>query len=490
MKAHSTVLIVDDHPAVRTIISRVLQTQPYELLMASNGVEALEIAERVRPDLILLDVMMPNGMNGFEVCRRLRANPDLKDVPVLMITALDDRESRLEGINSGADDFIVKPFDPVELQARVANITKLNRFRRLVVERLKFEWVVEESDEGYLIVGGDDHILYANSRAKLFLNLPPHVPLAENQLKFLSTIRKLYNCEPAKLWENWPADENIQDKAARYLIRPETQQAAAFWLKVTGLSLPLGNETWYAIRLRDVTQQMTERRDVWQLHSMIFHKLRTPFTSILMSLELLNKYGADMNPKERSSVYDSALSQAERLNHVIDSMLKYVNSTALSSQHESFPVGQVEDLVRKASESLEITHVDCHIAPEIYFHQLRLTDDTLTMIMWEVLRNAQKFHPEKMPHITVDVEQVSPNMARLKVMDDGVYLSPEQLIAVWQPYYQGERDFTGELPGAGLGLTAVAMLTWQVGGKYQIYNRSDRPGVIVELILPIGEPHI
>jgi putative two-component system response regulator len=80
----------------------------------------------VIPDLILLDVMMP-GMDGFEVCRRLRADSVLGEVPILMITALDDRSSRLQGIQAGADDFITKPIDSVELLARVQGITRLNR---------------------------------------------------------------------------------------------------------------------------------------------------------------------------------------------------------------------------------------------------------------------------------------------------------------------------------------------------------------------------
>src|SRR5512147_3079242 len=111
-------LIVDDTLAGRETLRALLGSSHYQLEFASNGPEALAAAARLIPDLILLDVMMP-GMDGFEVCRRLRTDHNLAEVPIIMVTALDDRESRLQGLDAGADDFISKPFDRAELRARV-----------------------------------------------------------------------------------------------------------------------------------------------------------------------------------------------------------------------------------------------------------------------------------------------------------------------------------------------------------------------------------
>lgn len=134
MEHKSTILIVDDEPIGRETLKAMLRTQGHIIEIAQNGVEALEMASALTPDLILLDVMMP-GMDGYDVCRRLRADPLLAEVPVIMVTALDDRDSRLEGIEAGADDFISKPFDRVELRTRVQTIIRLNRYRRLLAER-------------------------------------------------------------------------------------------------------------------------------------------------------------------------------------------------------------------------------------------------------------------------------------------------------------------------------------------------------------------
>ena len=139
---HSTILIVDDEPSGRDLLKRLLSVEGYQLALASSGPEALTKAAELTPDLILLDVMMPD-MDGFEVCRRLRSDPLLAEVPIIIVTALDDNEARLQGLRIGADDFVTKPFDQIELQARVRTITRLNRYRRLLSERAQREQAEE-----------------------------------------------------------------------------------------------------------------------------------------------------------------------------------------------------------------------------------------------------------------------------------------------------------------------------------------------------------
>ncbi|MFM2005911.1 MAG: hypothetical protein RLZZ09_1566 [Pseudomonadota bacterium] len=142
----SLVLIVDDSVAARETLIDALEGQGYELYQAGGGAEALALADGLKPDVILLDVMMPE-MDGFEVCRRLRADTELAEAPVLMVTALDDRASRLKGIEAGADDFIAKPIDRIEMRARVRTITRLNRYRKLREEHTRLERALEELSE-------------------------------------------------------------------------------------------------------------------------------------------------------------------------------------------------------------------------------------------------------------------------------------------------------------------------------------------------------
>ncbi len=138
----STVLIVDDDPTAREALVAILEGEGYELRLAKDGIQALEMLKQLQPDLILLDVMMP-AMTGFEVCQRIRATPALAEVPILLLTALDDRDSRLRGIESGADDFLSKPPDRRELVARVRTITRLNRYRTLMEQRENIRLMAE-----------------------------------------------------------------------------------------------------------------------------------------------------------------------------------------------------------------------------------------------------------------------------------------------------------------------------------------------------------
>lgn len=127
----ASVLIVDDELYTREALLALLGVEGYRLLVAEDGIQALEILEKSAVDLVLLDVMMP-GMDGYQVCRHIRNTPSLAELPVVMVTALDDRDSRLKGIMVGADDFLTKPYDSDELRARVRTITRLNRYRRLL----------------------------------------------------------------------------------------------------------------------------------------------------------------------------------------------------------------------------------------------------------------------------------------------------------------------------------------------------------------------
>ena len=120
--ARPLILVVDDEERNRKLMEALLVPQGYLTVMAEDGQAAIAAVEQHHPDLVLLDVMMP-GMDGFEVCRRLKERKEY--LPVLMITSLNDRESRLKGIESGADDFLSKPVDRDELRLKVRNFLSM-----------------------------------------------------------------------------------------------------------------------------------------------------------------------------------------------------------------------------------------------------------------------------------------------------------------------------------------------------------------------------
>ena len=113
------ILIVDDTKDILAVVSRRLQSWGYEALTAESGEEGLQIAEEHLPDLILLDIMMPK-MKGRDVCARLKANPKTERIPVIFLTALGLADHIKAGMDLGAEDYIVKPFEPAELKERIA----------------------------------------------------------------------------------------------------------------------------------------------------------------------------------------------------------------------------------------------------------------------------------------------------------------------------------------------------------------------------------
>jgi signal transduction histidine kinase len=136
-----TVLIIDDTPANLQVLVRFLADSGYRTLIAEDGISALEQLARVKPDLILLDVTMPE-MDGFETCRKLKASPELKEIPVLFLTARSDISDKLMGFNAGGQDYITKPIQKEEVIARVnAHLTILRQKRQLeaiIEQRQKF----------------------------------------------------------------------------------------------------------------------------------------------------------------------------------------------------------------------------------------------------------------------------------------------------------------------------------------------------------------
>src|SRR4249919_3149124 len=124
-----TILVVDDDPDIARFVEVNLRSAGYDVAVAADGEEALEKAGELRPDLVLLDVMMPR-IDGFEVAQRLRKNPQTANTSIIMLTAKALSADKVTGLQSGADDYIIKPFDPIELLARVKGTLRRAREMR------------------------------------------------------------------------------------------------------------------------------------------------------------------------------------------------------------------------------------------------------------------------------------------------------------------------------------------------------------------------
>jgi putative two-component system response regulator len=145
----NVVLVIDDDPLPRMVAEALLRAEGYTVITADEGLAGVKLAREARPDLVLLDVVMP-GLNGFGVCEKLRQTPEVADVPIVMVTTLDDRASRIRGLECGADDFLSKPLDPSELRARVRTIMRLNRYRRMATLTADLAAAYDATLEGWV----------------------------------------------------------------------------------------------------------------------------------------------------------------------------------------------------------------------------------------------------------------------------------------------------------------------------------------------------
>ncbi|TMV08558.1 phosphate regulon transcriptional regulatory protein PhoB [Ruegeria sediminis] len=139
-----TVLVVEDEPAQREVLAYNLEAEGFRVSRAANGDEALLLVDEESPDIIVLDWMMPN-LSGIEVCRRLKSKPETRSIPIIMLSARTEEVDKVRGLETGADDYVVKPYSVVELMARVR--TQLRRVRPATVGlRLEYEDIVLDSE--------------------------------------------------------------------------------------------------------------------------------------------------------------------------------------------------------------------------------------------------------------------------------------------------------------------------------------------------------
>jgi Response regulators consisting of a CheY-like receiver domain and a winged-helix DNA-binding domain len=181
-----TILAIDDEKMNREFYFGLLKYKGYNVLKAENGEDALEILRNASVDLVLLDVMMP-GISGFDVLKSIRENKKLQSLPVIIITALADKENRLKGLQLGADDFIAKPFDVDELVVKIGSQIKLAFLRNQIFEKGKLVNIVDRLDEGIIITDSKFMPIVTNFKAKNILGMK------EEPENILTHFKKIFN---------------------------------------------------------------------------------------------------------------------------------------------------------------------------------------------------------------------------------------------------------------------------------------------------------
>ena len=194
MNQQHTILIVDDDPLNRKLLDAQLSSDQYDTIIAADGYAAMEKAKSENPDLILLDVMMP-GLDGYEVTERLKEDPETMDIPIILITALDETEDKIKGLECGADEFLNKPVNTAELLARVKSLLRLKLYKDQLKSRKQSQHIFTE-------------IKNIGELSEQSVNLPT-ILLVEDQEKDIRLIQNFLKGETYQLEEVKTGEEAL-----------------------------------------------------------------------------------------------------------------------------------------------------------------------------------------------------------------------------------------------------------------------------------------
>lgn len=469
------ILIIDDDKTSRLALRRLLEREGYLVEVAACGQEGLQLCHSLQPDVVLTDVIMPD-MDGYELCRRVRKDSELSDIPVIMLTSLEDHNSRVIGIEAGADDFLSKPFEPSLLKARVRTVTRLNRYRRIQTQRSRLVWVVENANEGYVLCDEAGRVAFSNVKSRQLLNLPAQT----DDFNLYPHLRREFTLLPSEAWEKWP---HLDEQEDLQLLRPETESLPACWLEVKAITHQLGGANETLLRVADITTEMNTQQSVWTFESLISHKLRTPLTKISWGVTFLSKKAHKLSPEQIAEFATQAQGGVQELQSELEEVLAYINAPTAVPDGQGLALDNIKHVVQEASEQLQLTKVKLEpwaILPPSVF----LSKPAFDLICFELLQNCKKFHPSGDPEVTITVSFEN-GFVHITFTDNGTGLSPHQLLQATKPYYQTEKGFTGQVPGMGLGLSMVTTMIRKVGGQVRLRNRADRPGLVVELKVPV-----
>ncbi|WP_395735958.1 ATP-binding protein [Prosthecobacter sp.] len=450
------IILADDNADMREYIARLL-AERYEVFTVADGQAALDLAHEMRPDLVLTDVMMPR-LDGFGLLSQMRASSELQSIPVIVLSARAGEESRVAGLEAGADDYLIKPFHARELLAKVSSTLKLARIRTEAAAReaaLQEERteILEGMNTAFMALDADYRIIYLNNEAARLYGLAPDKYLGLNH------------------WEAFPATRGtvVETNYRRAMVERVALRFENFyepwgqWFEINAYPISGGR---LGIFFRDITDRkkqetlLREAKEAAELASqskdrflaVLSHELRTPLTPVLLAVAAL-----EQEPGLRPEIREDLVMikrNIELETKLIDDLL---DLSRITSGKLSLMVNAVDlnDVVRQA----------CRVcAPQILEKEIRLEtqlDENVGMVaadsarlqqvFWNVLKNAIKFTPMK-GVIHVSSMRRAEGCCEVRVADHGIGIPADRLPHVFNAFEQGGASITREFGGLGLGL--------------------------------------
>jgi signal transduction histidine kinase len=482
------VLVVDDNADMRSYVQRLLAPH-WDIVVAADGLQALRMIEENPPALVITDVMMP-GLDGFGLVERIRANAGMRALPVILLSAQAGEEARLAGLNSGADDYLVKPFSSRELIARAEVQLMRARMRRIeeVLDR-RLADVFRNAPVGVAILRGADHTFeFANAgyrnlvsnREVLGLPLLEALPELEGQgiRELLDEVRAsgeahIGRALPLQMLN--PAQGHLESRFFDFVYQPISDDDS-----------PSGS---IAIVCFDVTELMLARqaaesasRAKDEFIAMLGHELRNPLAPISTALQLMKLQWADVAVRERGIIER----QLQHMVRLVDDLLDVARITRGNIELRKSVV-EMSQVVAKAVETTTPIFEQRHqqLVVDVPRHGLEVEVDPQRMVqvIANLLTNAAKFTATgKAIVVGAGLED---GQVIVRVRDPGIGMTPAELGVIFNMFVQGGQELHRPRGGLGLGLTIARNLAALHGGALSAHSDGPDAGSTFTLSVPL-----
>lgn len=407
----STILIVDDTPANLGVIVESLEGHGFRVVVAQRGEEALQRASYVQPDLVLLDVMMP-GLDGFEICRRLKAQQSTHDIPVIFMTSLTSVEDKVTGFAVGGVDYVIKPLHVEEVRARVNTHLSLRAMQK-EMERQNAQ--LQRYQQGL---------------------------------------------------EQQVAERTAELSDANRRLRVEIEERKRAEQEVRRLNVEL------EARVSERTAQLTAINEELEAFSYsVSHDLRAPLRAITGFTRILTEsHRADLTPKDLDYL-NKVLLAGERMDTLIQDLLNYARTGRGAVRAVPVPLAPLVHQL-ESTFGARVAAIGAHLEVTQPL-ATPIGDATLIeQVLTNLVDNALKYHcREGIPEIKLSVTQIGEHVL-LQVADNGIGIAPEYQERIFQMFQRlhSQREYSG----TGIGLAIVAKAVRAMGGGVSVDSSPGR----------------
>ena len=494
LSAH--ILLADDNADMRDYLKRLLGCC-YQVETVADGVAALDAVRTNPPDLILSDVMMP-GMDGFELLRSLRSDPETQEIPIILLSARAGEESRIEGLEAGADDYLIKPFSARELLARIEATLKLAELRK-TARRLRSQTETAEANlqnvlsslrDGFYILDRNWNFVYINNRGLEIIDMKREAVVNRCIWELFTDAvdsdyyHRVHQAMAARITSKFDFYYPAFDRWFEHRVYPVPEGVAVLCADISDRKQIeqereqlLARET----EARSKAEELNRMKD--EFLAIVSHELRTPLNPILGWSQLLT--AGRLNPEQIAKGITIIQRNAKLQAQLIEDLLDV--SRILRGKIELNKVSlNLANLISSAIATVELTARSKSISIIKDFEvDVVVSADAkrLQQVVLNLFSNAIKFTPQA-GQITVKLDNIG-RSARIQVIDTGQGIELEFLPYVFDLFRQADSASTRNFGGLGLGLAIVRNLIELHNGSIEVESPGKDRGATFTVELPL-----